>query len=445
MLLSRRQFVQTGAALAAGASRALAADTRVIGYAQDGKTAIEAAIPPNYKGIGGRLVIDGAPNATAVVIRAANPLQSPIQFPPTGAPYREHAEAWVLWRWAQFHAPDTITAPAAYDGLSGARIPDLRERVARTPRQVADQLAKVYGHDFNQLTYLPGMALIGQIRLGNSEEVAKLAAPYLDGRDLLARASSLTLAGHLVFAELARRTNDVRYTALVKKVADLGFTDSGEMKEAMPFHTEMSDSYFMAGPITALAGSLTGEPKYFDMVAKHFRFLDKLVLRPDGLFRHSPLTDAAWGRGNAFPALGMALALSEIPQAYADRPYILESFQRLIRNLARHQDPDGMWHEIIDEPGSYGETSATAMIATAILRGIRKGWLPAAEFQPRVDQAWRGVLARTGSDGVLLDVCESTNKQPTREAYLYRAALTGKDERGGGMVLFFATEMLGLN
>ena len=49
---------------------------------------------------------------------------------------------------------------------------------ARSPRQLADELAQVYGRDFDQLTYLPGMALIGQLRLGNTAEVVQLAARH---------------------------------------------------------------------------------------------------------------------------------------------------------------------------------------------------------------------------------------------------------------------------
>jgi rhamnogalacturonyl hydrolase YesR len=369
--------------------------------------------------------------------------------------YRENAESHALWRWIGMHAPDRVRVVGNDPGglaqavlrtpIAGIAPGELNRRRARSPRQVADELAKFYGHDFNQLTYLPGMALISQVRLGNTADVAKLAEPYLDpSRDALARASSLTLAGHMVFAELAKKTQDARYIKLVRAVGDLGFTAAGEMKESMPYHQEMSDSYFMAGPITAMAGSLTGDRKYYDMVAKHFRFMDTLVLRKDGLFRHSPLTDAAWGRGNAFPALGMALALSEFPQDHPGRGYVLDSFRRLMTALARYQDADGMWHEIIDQPGSYQEFSATAMIATAMLRGIRKGWLSAAEYQPRVDRAWKAVLARIGPEGQLVDVCESTNKQATYDDYLHRAALQGKDERGGGMALLFATEMAGL-
>jgi rhamnogalacturonyl hydrolase YesR len=388
--------------------------------------------------------LDGNPGEAKseadVVIKLANPLKSKLLFPPTGSPYRDYAESWVIWRWLETHGHRNVQADAALkDALPKLISPDeVVRRKARSPKQVAEELAKVYGHNFSQLTYLPGMALIGQLRLGNTAEVVKLAEPYL-GRDNLARASSLTLAGHMVFAELAKRTGDVRYTELVRKVGDLGVN-----AESMPFHGEMSDSYFMAGPITAMAGTLTGERKYFDIVAKHFHFMDKLVLRADGLYRHSPLTDAAWGRGNAFALLGMVLALSEFPEDHPERAYILGAVRRHLQKLVSLQDADGMWHEILDEPGSYAETSATAMIATSMLRAVRKGWIDAAEYQPRVDRAWKAVLARTASDGSLLDVCESTNKQPSRDAYLTRAALAGPDERGGGMMLLFATEMAGL-
>src|SRR5262249_51660642 len=152
--------------------------------------------------------------------------------------------------------------------------------------------------------------LIAQIRLGHLDEVRRLAEPYVDGtKDSLARPSSLGLAGHLVFAELARRTGDPRYVQLVKKIGDLGFEADGRMKESMPYHAEYSASLFMGTAIAAAAGALTQDRKYFDLAARHVAFMQKLVLRPDGLSRHSPATQAAWGRGNGFPAIGLALAL----------------------------------------------------------------------------------------------------------------------------------------
>jgi unsaturated rhamnogalacturonyl hydrolase len=415
-----------------------------------------------------------------IAIPLANPDATRLQFPPAGIAYRENAESHALWRWIGIHAPDLVIVTCSEDyGLTDAlsknnvagvgSIParvevkerilqalprdippseahrELDRRLGRSGRELAAEMAQVYGHDFNQLTYIPGMALIGQLRLGRIAEVERLAAPYINGtKNPLERPNSLTLAGHLVFAELAERTTNPRYTELVRNAANLGFTQNGEMKESMPFHDEMSDSVFMAIPLLAKAGKLTGNRKYFDMMSRHLTFMQKLVLRPDGLYRHSPLTDAAWGRGNAFPALGLMLALSDLPTNNPQYSPLLRAFRQHMSALARFQDEDGLWREVIDVPGAYPELSATAMIATAMLRGVNNGWLDWDDYQPLIDKAWRAVLARTSSDGRLLDVCESTNKQRSLNDYLHRAAILDRDPRGGAMVLMFALEMAGL-
>jgi unsaturated rhamnogalacturonyl hydrolase len=503
-------IVRTTWAMALFAAHLLAAEHKTVGMSASGKP-IEALVvtgaspaAPTVLLIGG---LNGASESAQMVSAAvkdlesdppgrrrfhllaiplANPDKSPLVFPPTGVAYRENVESQMLWRWTALQAPDLVLIVGPGDsGLAQAlstnvvagvgRIParviimarpttllslprnippseahvEINRRRARSPQQLAEELGQYFGHDFNQLTYIPGMALIAQMRLGHVAEVEKLAGPYLDtSRNVLSRANSLTLAGHLVFAELAERTNQEnakRYTELVRKAADLGFTETGEMRESMPFHDEMSDSVFMATPLVVKAGKLTGERKYFDLAARHVAFMQKLILREDGLYRHSPLTDAAWGRGNAFPALGLALALSDFPKDHPAYPRMIAEFQQHMFVLARFQDAqDGMWHEVIDEPGSYEETSATAMIGLAMERGIRRGWLDPAAYQPRVNRAWNAVLARVGKDGQLVDVCESTNKQSTLQDYLNRAAILGPDPRGGAMAMLFATEMGGL-
>jgi unsaturated rhamnogalacturonyl hydrolase len=281
-------------------------------------------------------------------IELANPDGAPLEFPPGGAAYREHSESHALWRWIGLHAPDLVLIAGPDDhGLASAlssasvaevgRIParivakpgelselradrlalsdahrEMQRRRMRTPLQLANELARFYGHEFDQPFYIEAIALIAQVRLGHLAEVRTLAEPYVDGsRDSLARPNSLVLAGHMLFTELARRTGDSRYTQRVRAAADLGFDAEGRMREAMPFHNEFSDSLFMGTTILAQAGALTGETRYFDMAARHVAFMQKVDLRPDGLYRHQPATDAAWARGNAFPAIGLALALCE--------------------------------------------------------------------------------------------------------------------------------------
>ena len=57
------------------------------------------------------------------------------------------------------------------------------------------------------------------------------------------------------------------------------------------------------------------------------------------------------------------------------------------------------------------------------------------------DKAWAAIAARISPTGELTGVCESTGKQKTLDGYLHRKALSGRDARGGGMALLFATEL----
>jgi rhamnogalacturonyl hydrolase YesR len=202
----------------------------------------------------------------------------------------------------------------------------------------------------------------------------------------------------------------------------------------------MSDSVFMGCPILAQVGRLTGDTKYFDMCVRHMRFMLKLNLRTDGLHRHSPLDETAWGRGNGFPALGLALALEDMPTDHPGRAEMLVAFQSHLKALLPHQDVTGAWHQVIDHPESYRELTSTCMITYAMIRGVKNGWLDKPTYEPAIDKAWTAIKSRVASDGTLVDVCTGTGKMKSLREYLDRTAILGRDPRGGAMALLIATE-----
>jgi len=399
-----------------------------------------------------------------------------LRFPPRGKVYRGDPASWKIWRMLATEGVDLVLTrdPGLTQALLtnqpeglgripvlplGSTVPvplpqspahqELGRRAGRSPPEMVALLRNSrYGREFPDAVYVPGMSLIARMRIGESAAVRELALPFAQGsKDSLRNATGSHLAGHLVFAELAERfPAEPQWRDLVVRAANLGFVDGGEvMREAMPFHTEMSDAVFMSCPLLAKAGKLTGERRYFDMLVRHFRFMQNLCKRSDGLYRHSPLAETAWGRGNAFPLLGLALALQDFPRNHPGYGELLTAFRNLARELKRHQATrvgSGMWHQIIDDPQTYAEYSATAMIGRAYLLGIRNGWLSKAEFQPAVDAAWKAVAARTSDAGDVLDVCESTGKQKSAEDYRNREAIAGFDTRGGGMAFLFAIDLM---
>ncbi len=458
----------------------------------DTAAAVRTAVA-NYEKLRAR---DRVLNLLAVPL--ANPERARLEFPPTGVAYREHSESHALWRWIGTHGPDLVliagptnggggsgTPPAS--GASGGasadvlvaalsgqavagigRIPsrrwtssdelrtlraadvpmseahrELERRAARSPRALAEELAQHYGHDFDPPWYIGAIALLARVKLGDLDDVRRIVEPYVDGtKDSLASPSSLVLGGHIVFTELARRTHDARYVAAVRRAADLGFEADGQMKEAMPYHQEFSDSIFMGTAIVAQAGALTGERKYFDMAARHLAFMQNLDRRADGLYRHQPATDAAWGRGNGFAALGLTLTLAELPRDHPAYASTLASYRSLMMALLPYQNRDGLWRNVIDYPGAYAELSATAMIGYSLARGLHEGWIAGADYERAVARAWSAVNARASSNGDLVDVCESTARMTSLEQYVRRAAILGPDPRGGAMAMLFATELM---
>jgi unsaturated rhamnogalacturonyl hydrolase len=414
-----------------------------------------------------------------IAIPAANPDATALAFPPTGPAYRENAESHVIWRWLGLNAPDLVLIvgndPAALTSklenevVAGvASIParrvdagasllaavpaeiapsparlEIERRRSRAPLEFARQLAPIYAQSFDPPWYVDGMGLIAQLGLGNLAHVESVVAPYVDGtRESLGGrfgVSTLVIAGHLVFAALAEETGDPRYLERARAAADLAFDENGQMLEAMPGHGEMSDAVFMGTAILAAVGHLTGERRYFDMAIRHLAFMNELVRRNDGLYRHSPLNDAAWSRGNGFAAIGYALTLSDFPTDHPAYPQLLAEYRDLMTTLARWQNEDGTWRQIVDHPGAYHETSSTAIIGFSMQRGLNRGWL-GPEFEDNVARAWQGLLTRTSEDGVFIDVSESTNKQPTYNDYLLREAWFQRDARTGSFSMLFAVE-----
>lgn len=486
--------------LATFASTQLAAQTWTVGMSEQQSYIVASSIPaqvedaPNVLVIGGLSGDAASTNSTMAgyeayvneaenflnvnFITAANPDAAMLVFPPVDTAYADNWTAHSLWRWIAMHAPDAVIIMGGDEYGLGAALADdimglgsidsftldyenelvdtirgrkfvppstartkLDARLERTEAEVAQALSAVYGQELTALTYIPAMALIGRLRLGQVAEVESIVATQLNTAADLPITNSLQTAGHLLYAELAERTGNARYLALAKRAADMGFDEDGEMLEAMPFHGEYSDAFFMGTPLLAKVGKLTGDPRYFDLALRHVEFLQAKLLRADGLYNHWPRTEAAWGRGNAFVALGLALALSDIPATHPAHARLLEIYRAHMKTLLQYLDVDGMWHNVINLPGSWAELSATAMIATAMQRGVSQGWLDSF-YQFVADQAWNGVMTYTDEDFGFVNVCESTPGQDSLQVYLNRKALTGRDDRAGGMMLMFATERL---
>jgi unsaturated rhamnogalacturonyl hydrolase len=438
-----------------------------------------AAFDPTSRAL--RLVLIGAPDderSGAAVVDAVRwfktraPRGIKQQWTVSALPLGrfEPEDSKSLSRWVAFQSPDLIVTiggqtaqpgvPSATVGLTGTiasleklllatkvRSPwheQMVARVRRDPLAIAGVLARRYP-EAPSISYIPAVAWSNTLRLAAITNDGSLRAkvrdqtrPWTSGEKPLVgdRIQLTAVAGTLIFADLAA-AGDSGAAALADRGASLA---AEEKAPAAPQYGQgWTDDMFMTAVVLARSSGRPGHEHDLDTSARLLVEYASRLQRTDGLFNHASDGPAAWGRGNGFAALGLMEALTVMPERHPARAKLLDVFRRQMSAARTHQAPDGMWRQVIDVAGAYREETATAMLLTAMARGIRLGWIDRA-YLPTVEHAWRALSAHIEEEGTVVDVCASTGAGRDRRYYLDRPAITGADDRGGAMALMAAVE-----
>jgi rhamnogalacturonyl hydrolase YesR len=209
--------------------------------------------------------------------------------------------------------------------------------------------------------------------------------------------------------EIYRQIGDRRYLAIGKKSADDQWANPDEAGLTRQSRWWIDDM-FMVTALQSEAARVTHDPVYLDRGAKEMAaYLDKLQ-QSNGLFHHADDVPAFWGRGAGWVAAGLTELLLELPETHPLHDHIMGGYKKMMAGLLKYQAPDGMWRQLIDNDQSWGETSGTGMFTFAMATGVRKGWLPAAEYKEPARKAWIALCSHLTDDGNVRDVCVGTNK-----------------------------------
>ena len=324
-------------------------------------------------------------------------------------------------------------------------------RAARRPLEIARVLARRYP-ETPAISYIPAVAWINTLRLasitrtdedGLRAKVREQTQPWMTGEKKLFgdRVQLTAVAGTMIFSELAATGGGAVARALALEGADRA---SARQSGGVAEHGQgWTDDMFMVAAVLSRSGAMPDRARDLGTAAQLLVDYAARLQRADGIFMHATDGPIAWGRGNGFAALGLMETLTALPDHHPARARVLAIYRRHMAALSARQAPDGMWRQVIDEPGSYRELTATAMILSAMARGIRLGWLDRTHL-PRVRRAWRALMAHVADAGTLVDVCAGTGAGPTKRYYLDRPATTGADDRGGAMALLASMEMIEL-
>ena len=153
-------------------------------------------------------------------------------------------------------------------------------------------------------------------------------------------------------------------------------------------------------------------------------YCDKLQ-RENGLFFHRKDAPFFWGRGNGWAAAAMTEVLLVLPENNKYFPPLITTYRKMMKTLLQFQGTDGMWHQLLDDPASYPESSCTGMFLYALASGLKSGWLPAGEYRENISKGWNALAGYVTPKGKVKNVCVGTNAKDNRKHYLTRPKSTG--------------------
>jgi unsaturated rhamnogalacturonyl hydrolase len=305
--------------------------------------------------------------------------------------------------------------------------------VTRPYVHYAEDSAWVHGLQFAELT---GDAALSEALIRRFD---RFLAPGGTNLISMQRHVDHTIFG-IVPLELYIQTKDEKYLKLGKMLADRQWEQP--TPEGLSGETRFwIDDMYMITILQVQAYRATGDPVYLDRAALEMEaYLDKLQ-QPNGLFYHGPNFPFFWGRGNGWVAAGMTEMLRFLPENHPKRKRIMEGYLKMMSALREHQDADGMWHQLIDGPDSYKESSCTAMFSYAMITGVKHGWLPEATYAQVARKGWLALTGYIDADGNVDQVCVGTGQQNNRQFYLDRPRVKG-DHHGQAPTLWCAVAFL---
>ena len=201
------------------------------------------------------------------------------------------------------------------------------------------------------------------------------------------------------------------------------------------------DDMYMISVLQVQAYRATGDQVYLDRAAKEMVVYLEKMQQPNGLFYHGSQAPFFWGRGNGWVAAGMAELLRDLPRDNPNYGRIMEGYHKMMAALLKYQDSDGMWHQLVEHPEAWPETSCTGMFTFALITGVNNGWLDKAAYGSAARKGWLGLVSYLDAKGNVKNVCLGMGQQRTAQGYL-KANRGNGDLHGQAPVLWCASALL---
>ena len=280
--------------------------------------------------------------------------------------------------------------------------------------------------------------------------------------------------GRILFPMYARTKNEKYRKAaemLHRSLMDQPRTEEGNFWHKQIYSNQVwLDGTYMALPFLAMYEDNFGQGEIRDIM-EQLRVVRKRMRDPKtGLYYHgydasrkafwadpeTGLSKNFWLRAIGWYALALTDLIGIIPKGMEERDELGDTLRDLMESISAYADPDsGMYLQVVDQrgrEGNYPETSGSAMVACAMLRGARMGVLE-EKFREQGRKTFDGIVRdhlKVRDGMVELDnIClvaglgpEDNRRRDGSYAYYISEPVVANDAKGVAPFILCYTEIL---
>ncbi len=177
-----------------------------------------------------------------------------------------------------------------------------------------------------------------------------------------------------------------------------------------------SDALYMAPPVWAGLGAITGEDRYFDYLVQEWKQAhDWYWSEADSLYFHdkrdivkvSPAGEKVfWARGDGWVFAGLAEVLQYLPEDHTERAYFVTILNKMATRLIAIQKDNGTWAPSLLDPENppQDDISGSVFFVYGLAWGINNGLLERKKYEPFALKGWQALCDRQKDDGRLVNI-----------------------------------------
>ena len=210
---------------------------------------------------------------------------------------------------------------------------------------------------------------------------------------------------------VAKKYNNSELEQSVQGLLKWALTDAPRNKNGVVYHmTDLQefwvDSLYMLPPFLAAMGQQSEAIKQINGYWKALYLPAKKLLAHRANDQTSTFVRAdAWGTGNGWAMAALCRVIDLLDESQTkERNTLIEINTDLIQTVANHIRPDGLAHDILDDPKSFLDTALPMLLAYSIYRATKSGWLKNDELLKTAEKCQAAAHKKVDPQGFIRDV-----------------------------------------